>query len=137
MAKSLFKPIGMTNVGGITSVWQSGFTNPFVNPFVPGMGHSLSGLKHNRGSEESGCAPTMRVKMNGFNIEAPTPDVADALDEALGPVVWMETARTESETEVNGVVIYRIETVTFARPNGEETTLVFNHPPIQQPGPVT
>lgn len=126
MAKGFFPPL---------NIMQQGFSNPFVKPFIQGMSHSLRG-RSKLGPNDVGCIPSTRFSVDGFKQDFPADVAADFLDEALGEVQWVEVGRQETETEVNGVTITRIDQVTFQRPNGERTTLVFNHPEIQTTGPI-
>lgn len=95
---------------------------------------ALGALVVSFNNTDQGCPPKMRVRFGGESLDAPVDEVAEMLDEALGPQRWVESSRVTTSDEVNGVTIERIDEVTFNKPTGGQVTLVFNHPPIQSSG---
>lgn len=99
--------------------------------------------------QRSVCPPTVRMRglipaISGItNIgspnlprDVPADKAAQTLDEFLGEQQWSETSRQTSSEVIGGVTIERIDRITFERPSGERTTLILDHPPLDNGGPM-
>jgi len=104
-----------------------GNINP-INPVIP----PVDLPKFIFPSLPPGSDPTLPIRLPGFpGLGGVTiPGLRDLINGPVDPgeiEEWQEIARTSSTVDVSGVIISRMETVTFERPNGAKIKLNFNN----------